>query len=86
MVTRKWLRPVALVSVVLLWAFALAQIFGLVSYPFWAIFATINFVFSLTLGREITAPFPRSTPASAASSSTPKRSNCSLKPTLDLRL
>jgi DNA mismatch repair ATPase MutS len=41
------------VSVMLLWAFALAQIFGLVSYPFWAIFATINFVFSLTLGREI---------------------------------
>jgi ABC-type multidrug transport system fused ATPase/permease subunit len=53
LVTRKWLRPVALVSVVLLWAFALAQIFGLVSYPFWAIFAVINFVFSLTLGREI---------------------------------
>lgn len=53
LVTRKWLRPVALASVVLLWAFALAQIFGLVSYPFWAIFAVINFVFSLTLGRAI---------------------------------
>jgi len=53
LVTRKWLRPVALVSVVLLWVFALAQIFGLVHYPFWAIFAVVNFVFSLTLGREI---------------------------------
>ncbi len=53
LVMRKWLRPAALVSVVLLWALVFAQIFGLVNYPFWAVFAIINFVFSLTLGREI---------------------------------
>jgi ABC-type multidrug transport system fused ATPase/permease subunit len=55
LISREWLRPAALLSVILLWAFALAQIFGLVHYPFWAIFALINFAFSLTVGRRLYA-------------------------------
>lgn len=53
LVKRKWLRPVAIASVVLLWVLVFAQVFGLVAYPFWFIVALINFVFSLTVGRDL---------------------------------
>ncbi len=43
----------ARVSVALLWLFIGLQIFGVVPYPVWFIFALINFTFSLTIGRQI---------------------------------
>jgi hypothetical protein len=55
LVARKWLRPAATASIALLWALVLAQVFGLLDSPYWAIVAGINFVFSLTVGRELYA-------------------------------
>lgn len=41
------------ISVALLWTFLLLQVFGVVPYPVWFVFALANFVFSFTVGRKI---------------------------------
>ncbi len=51
--SRRWLLPLSYFSVALFWVLAFAHAFGLVAYPYWFLVAAVNFLLSLTTGREI---------------------------------
>ncbi|HEY0070724.1 MAG TPA: DNA mismatch repair protein MutS [Chloroflexia bacterium] len=52
---RAWLRWGAIADVVLLWALLLAQLFGLVDYPFFIVLAAANLVAGLTIVKTVYA-------------------------------
>ncbi len=46
-----WMRWGAIASVITLWALLIAQVAGVVRYPFWAAFAAANLLFTFTIGQ-----------------------------------
>lgn len=48
-----WMRWGAIASIIALWALLIAQVAGVVRYPFWAIFVAANLLFTFTTGQRI---------------------------------
>lgn len=57
--SRSWVRWSAIASVAVLWVLLIAQIMGIVAYPFWASLAAANLLFTLTMGGKIYALLER---------------------------